>query len=228
REPFDEEPAGALLRGLGGLSVGDDLNAPRLTIRRSLNSVGVLVWVVAGDVRVDGVIRVLPFADNLPACLFQQLGGGGGGASGGVVGGHRDTGVGLVDDLAEAVDGSFLVIAVAVSGHLPLENGYNAVVAHHDVCRGGDGGNVAVRVGSRAPIGVDLVELGHDLAQINLGDNGGDVQPAVRGDRVPCPLGRVKLGRSEKLAAGQDDTGRECVVNGVPVLLNDVLQNAVF
>src|SRR5690606_38669437 len=176
----------------------------------------------------DGVIRVLPFADNLPACLFQQLGGGGGGASGGVVGVHRDTSVGLVDDLAEAVDGSFLVIAVAVSGHLPLENGYNAVVAHHDVCRGGDGGNVAVRVGSRAPIGVDLVELGHDLAQINLGDNGGDVQPAVRGDRVPCPLGRVKLGRSEKLAAGQDDTGRECVVNGVPVLLNDVLQNAVF
>src|SRR5690606_41365933 len=58
---------------------------PSFPARRS-SDLGVLVWVVAGDVRVDGVIRVLPFADNLPACLFQQLGGGGGGASGGVVG----------------------------------------------------------------------------------------------------------------------------------------------
>src|SRR5690606_27970267 len=204
-------------------------NAPRLPIRRRFNGVSVgdlIVEIVAGDVRVDGVIRVLPFADNLPACLFQQLGGGGGGTGGGVVGVHRDTSVGLVDDLAEAVDGS--VIAVAVADHLQLKDSDNCVVAHRDVCRGGDGGNVTIRVGKRAPIGVDLIELGHDLAQINLGDNGGDVQPAVRGDRVPCPLGRVKLGRSEKLAAGQGDTGRECGVDSVPVLLTAVIQNSTL
>src|SRR5690606_31589166 len=134
------------------------------------------------DVRVDGVVRVLPLADNLPSGRLQQLGGGGGGAGGGVVGVHRDTGVGLVDDPAEAVDGNFLaVITVAVADHLQLKNSYNAIVARQDVRRSGDGGDVAVRVGKlpraradRAPVGVNLIELGHDRSQINPGNYLGD------------------------------------------------------
>src|SRR5690606_29566427 len=125
----------------------------------------------AGDGRVHRVSGVLPLANDLPAGRLQQLLGGGDGAGGGVVGVHVHAGVGLVDDpVAEAVDGGLLVVLVldVVADHLPLDHRHVAVPVGHDVRRGGDGGDVAVRVAELLGVAVPgeavgLVDLGGEL-----------------------------------------------------------------
>src|SRR5690606_38349165 len=124
----------------------------------------------AGDGRVHRVSRDLPLADDLPAGRLQQLLGGGDGAGGGVVGVHVHAGVGVVDDpVAEAVDGGLLAVLDVVAEDLPLDDGHVAAAVGHDVRRGGDGGDVAVRVvdllGVLAVLGeaVGLVDLGGEL-----------------------------------------------------------------
>src|SRR5690606_36482559 len=124
----------------------------------------------AGDGRVHRVSRDLPLADDLPAGRLQQLLGGGDGAGGGVVGVHVHAGVGVVDDPdAEPVDGGLGAVLVAVAEDLPLDDDHVAAAVGHDVRRGGDGGDVAVRVvellGVLAVLGeaVGLVDLGGEL-----------------------------------------------------------------
>src|SRR5690606_29484933 len=100
----------------------------------------------AGDGRVHRVRRDLPLADDLPAGRLQQLLGGGDGAGGGIAGVHVHAGVGVVDDpVGQPVDGGLGAVLDVVAEDLPLDDGHVAAAVGHDVRRGGDGGDVAVR-----------------------------------------------------------------------------------